>query len=526
MEPYNPLEPGSLDASFLVRCLLAGQWVEPTHTRVIPDPLTGDGLFSIDQVTAEGFESFRASLRRCPSFGLHNPLHNVGRYRMLGDVCAKVAALMRDPKVEDSLIRLVMRCMPKSYLQAKGEVVVTRTFFENFGGDQVRFLAQGFSVSGDHQGQESRGYRWPFGPVVIICPFNFPLEIPALQLMGALFMGNKPLLKVDSKVAVVMAEFLRLLHACGLPPEDVDMLCCNGSVMGEFLELCKADIRLVQFTGSSATAEEVSRIMNGRVRLEDAGYDWKILGPDEDPDFITRSMPFVAVQCDQDAYAASGQKCSAQSIMFMHQDWEDQGLTSRLARLAASRKLEDLTVGPVLTWTTERMLDHVQCLLEIPGAELLFGGKPLEGHTIPACYGALQPTAVQVPIQALSGESLFGLVTTEVFGPVQVVVPYTTDQLPLVLAACERMGNRLTAAVVSRDPVFLNRVLGATTNGTTYAGIRARTTGAPQNHWFGPASDPRAAGIGSPGAILGTWSCHREIIMDQGPLPDSIPAQS
>lgn len=36
--------------------------------------------------------------------------------------------------------------------------------------------------------------------VAIITPFNFPLEIPVLQLMGALYMGNKPTLKVDSKV--------------------------------------------------------------------------------------------------------------------------------------------------------------------------------------------------------------------------------------------------------------------------------------------------------------------------------------
>jgi len=35
--------------------------------------------------------------------------------------------------------------------------------------------------------------------VAIITPFNFPLEIPALQLMGALFMGNKPLLHVDRR---------------------------------------------------------------------------------------------------------------------------------------------------------------------------------------------------------------------------------------------------------------------------------------------------------------------------------------
>ena len=81
------------------------------------------------------------------------------------------------------------------------------------------------------------------------------------------------------------------------------------------------------------------------------------------------------------------------------------------------------------------------------------------------------------------------------------------------------MSHHLTAAVVSGDIGFQQRVLGATVNGTTYCGMRARTTGAPQNHWFGPTGDPRAAGIGTPEAIIQTWSGHREIIMDQGPLP-------
>ena len=54
------------------------------------------------------------------------------------------------------------------------------------------------------------------------------------------------------------------------------------------------------------------------------------------------------------------------------------------------------------------------------------------------------------------------------------------DDLALVLLACERMDAHLTAAVVSADHAFISKVLGATVNGTTYAGLRARTTGAPQ----------------------------------------------
>jgi 1-pyrroline-5-carboxylate dehydrogenase len=88
-----------------------------------------------------------------------------------------------------------------------------------------------------------------------------------------------------------------------------------------------------------------------------------------------------------------------------------------------------------------------------------------------------------------------------------------------VLDALERMSHHLTAALVSNDVPFVQRMLGSTVNGTTYVGIRARTTGAPQNHWFGPAGDPRGAGIGTPEAIRLVWSCHREVIQDFGPAP-------
>ena len=83
------------------------------------------------------------------------------------------------------------------------------------------------------------------------------------------------------------------------------------------------------------------------------------------------------------------------------------------------------------------------------------------------------------------------------------------------------MENHLTAGCVSNDQAFLQQVLGNTVNGTMYAGIRAKTTAAPQQHWFGPSGDPRSAGIHTPEAIKLCWSSHREIIYDYGPVPPS-----
>ncbi|HWM28061.1 MAG TPA: aldehyde dehydrogenase family protein [Woeseiaceae bacterium] len=505
----------------VVQNLLAGKWLDGDVLRDdVVDPMNGEAFLEVPDTREH--DGFVQSLRRCPKTGLHNPLKNPERYIMLGKVCANAATLLAQKDVQDYFTRLIQRVMPKSWQQCQGEVTVTRVFLENFSGDGVRFLARGFSNPGDHPGQESRGYRWPFGPVAVISPFNFPLEIPALQVMGALFMGNRPLVKVDSKVSAVFEQFLRLLIHAGLPTGDVDLVHCRGSEMGRLLSAAKDDLRLVQFTGSSQVAERIAAQFNGAVRLEDAGFDWKLLGPDYDPKWLE----YVSWQADQDAYNATGQKCSAQSILFVHRNWAE-ALLPKLAMLAARRTLDDLTLGPVLSWTNARMLAHINAVEAIPGAELLFGGKPLENHSIPERYGAMEATAVRVPLDALYGEH-FELVTTELFGPFQVIVGYNDDDLPRVLQVLERMSQHLTAAVVSSNIEFQNRVLGATINGTTYCGMRARTTGAPQNHWFGPCGDPRAAGIGTPEAIVNTWSGHREIIQDQGPLPErwSLPASA
>ena len=494
--------------------LVAGAWDAANSVRDdIVDPMNGQRFLHIPDTRDHA--PFLAGLKSCPKSGLHNPLKNPERYLALGAVCATAAELLRRDDVRDYFTRLIQRVMPKSWQQCLAEVTVTRVFLENFSGDSTRFLGRGFSNPGDYQGQETRGYRWPFGPVVVIAPFNFPLEIPALQVMGALFMGNRPLVKVDSKVSVVFEQFVRMLIHAGLPPTDLDLIHCRGSEMGKLLDKAKDDIRMVQFTGSSAVAEMVSRVVNGAVRLEDAGFDWKVIGPDFQEDWLD----YVAWQSDQDSYSASGQKCSAQSIVFVHDNWRD-ALLPKLRRLAGRRKLDDLTLGPVLTWTNDSIKAHIDALLEIPGAVLLFGGQQLEGHSIPACYGAMQATAVSVPLSALADEH-FDLITTEIFGPFQVVVEYSEPDLPVLLDVLERIPHHLTAGVVSNDALFVKKVLGASVNGTTYCGMRGRTTGAPQNHWFGPSGDPRAAGIGTPEAIIATWSGHREIVSDEGPLPDN-----
>lgn len=70
---------------------------------------------------------------------------------------------------------------------------------------------------------------------------------------------------------------------------------------------------------------------------------------------------------------------------------------------------------------------------------MLFGGELLDPstHQIPAVYGSFQPTAIYVPLDQLLKPENFGLCTTEIFGPFQVVTSYNDSQLDSVLQALE-----------------------------------------------------------------------------------------
>ena len=485
----------------LLSNLINGQWHTSYNFNQVIDPLNGEKI--INYPVIDDINLYKKSMQKCSYSGMHNPIKNTERYLMYGQVTAKAAQALDDKDVNEFFVKCIQRVMPKSYQQAKAEVDITKQFLYNFSGDQVRFLAKGFTTPGDHQKQQSTGYRWPYGPVALITPFNFPLEIPVLQLMGGLYMGNKVLVKNCDRTSLVIEQFIRLLHHCGMPLEDVDLL--HGK--NEIESLIEDNVfRNIQFTGSSKVANHLSKITKGKVKIEDAGFDWKILGPD------VKNIDKVAEICDNDAYNCSGQKCSAQSIIFAHDNWMDQNFIDKLSSLAGKRNLNDLTIGPTLSVNNEDIFNHMEMILDLPGTKLLFGGEVFESN-IPEIYGSMKPTAIYVPIDLFTrSEKVFKLLTKEIFGPFQIITSYNDNNE--LLYTINKIEHNLTAAVVSNDLHFTNEILSNTINGTTYVGMNARTTGAPQNHFFGPAGDPRGAGIGTPEAIKNVWSCHREIIYD------------
>ena len=101
----------------------------------------------------------------------------------------------------------------------------------------------------------------------------------------------------------------------------------------------------------------------------------------------------------------------------MHRNWKKTDVLDKMVVQAAKRSLKDLTIGPILTWKNEHIKAHIDAVMELEGAELLCGGVPLKNHTIPACYGSYEPTAIKVPLKHFRSKKKKDLLTTELFGP-------------------------------------------------------------------------------------------------------------
>jgi len=87
-----------------------------------------------------------------------------------------------------------------------------------------------------------------------------------------------------------------------------------------------------------------------------------------------------------------------------------------------------LTIGPVLSWSNDKIKAHFDAVMELDGAELLCGGQPLKKTTIPEQYGSWEPTAVFVPLKHFKTKKKRDLLTTELFGPFQIITEYTSKQ--------------------------------------------------------------------------------------------------
>ena len=130
-------ELNSKDKYWKLSNFINGEWRSTAKYEDFPDPMKGNKLIDVPLTEKSEMTDIINLMNACPKSGLHNPLKNVERYLLYGQICRKVAEALHDEEVFSHFVKLIQRVFPKSDLQAIGEMKVTRAFFENFSGDNV-----------------------------------------------------------------------------------------------------------------------------------------------------------------------------------------------------------------------------------------------------------------------------------------------------------------------------------------------------------------------------------------------------
>lgn len=327
----------------------------------------------------------------------------------------------------------------------------------------LRFFADYAALAGDEAypdgGLLSYTTHPPAGVVAAIAPWNAPLMLATWKVAPALAFGNTVVLKPAPQTPLTGARFGELALDAGLPPGVLNVV--HGFGGDEVAGPLTGDPRVdrVTFTGSTATGAAVLAAAAANltpVSAELGGKSANVVLADADLD--------VAVPASLRAiFSGSGQVCLAGSRLLVQREilpeFLDRFLAGAKALVVGDPKDPGTELGPLIG---EQHLATVHSYVEQAerdGGTVLTGGARLREPALSA--GAYYPPTV---ITGLDNTSR--AVREEIFGPVQVILPFDSEDEALRLANDSPYG--LAGMLFTRDVDRAHRMAARWRAGTVW----------------------------------------------------------
>jgi benzaldehyde dehydrogenase (NAD) len=281
-------------------------------------------------------------------------------------------------------------------------------------------------------GRTSMARRVPVGVVGVICPWNFPVVLPARSVGPALVLGNAVILKSDPNTPVSGGVLTaRIFEEAGLP-EGVLHVLGGGAEVGQAM-VEDPNVRMISFTGSTATGRKVGEAAGRnlkRVVLELGGNSPLVVLEDADIEAASSAGAWGS-------FLHQGQICLAVSRHLVHESIADEyvkALAERASHLPVGNPdTSEVALGPIIN---QKQVERVERIVDgsvSQGASLVTGGKHED-----LFYEATVLSDVTSSMPAF---------TDEIFGPVAPVIRFSDDAEAVELANATAYG--LVAAVQS-----------------------------------------------------------------------------
>jgi aldehyde dehydrogenase (NAD+) len=273
--------------------------------------------------------------------------------------------------------------------------------------------------------------RFPYGPVLGIAPFNFPVNLVAHKMAPALAVGAPIVIKPASATPLGSLLLGELFTETDLPPAMLSVLSTSSDVAERMVR--DERFKKVSFTGSSPVGWKIKNLdPKKHFTLELGGNAGVIVHSDADLDHAAQRVAFGG-------YYQAGQSCIAVQRIFVHAPAYDDFVT-RLVKQVETLKVGDpmdpeTEVGPLIDG---RGLDKVSSMVDeavSQGAEVLIGGERKDPFYMPTVLASVRDD--------------MEVCREEIFGPVTTISSYETFEEAIDRVNGTAFG--LQAGVFTRD---------------------------------------------------------------------------
>src|SRR5881409_1870320 len=387
-----------------------------------------------------------------------------------GDVLHRVGDLLVQRK--DDIARAMTREMGKVMAETRGDVQegIDTAFYAHTEGRRLF----GRTVPSELRSKWAMSYRRPIGVAGLITPFNFPLAIPTWKMFPALLCGNAVIFKPAEDVPHTAHLLVEILLEAGLPPEVVQLIHGEGSVVGKAM-VEHAEVPVISFTGSTETGSIIGATcgkMHKRLSLEMGGKNAMIVMDDADLDLALDGVLWGA-------FGTTGQRCTATSRLVLHRGVHDRFLGQLIDR-ARSLKLGDgrkkgTDIGPLIHENARKKVERYIDIAKKEGASVALGGRIPQGDTRLECGWFYEPTVLTGVKPGMRVEQ------EEIFGPVLAVLK--AKDLPEAIRINNDVKYGLSSSLYTRDVNGAFQAMTDLDTGITY--VNAPTIGAEAHLPFG-----------------------------------------
>lgn len=410
-------------------CFIANQWVPPRggQTLALRNPSDGSLLCQIARGQAEDIDQAVAMAQAA----LDGPWGRLAAFER-GRLLARIGQLVLEQV--DALAELEALDVGKPLTQARADVIALARYMEFYGGAADKLLGTTIPYL---DGYSVYTMREPHGVTGHIVPWNYPMQIIGRSVGAALAAGNAAVLKPAEEACLTALAFAEIARRAGLPEGALNVVPGLGGEAGAALA-AHPGVRHISFTGSvgvgkliqAATAQNIVP-----VTLELGGKSPQLVFEDADLD---AALPFLVNAGIQNA----GQTCSASSRILVHQNRYDEVVAAMAARYRALRAgpaLSDLDVGPLVSVRQKEIVEgflRKGLDVEVAAQGQVIPDAPEGGaYVAPTLFAGLRPDHC--------------LAQDEIFGPVQVIVPFADEDEAVAIANGTAFG--LVASVWTKD---------------------------------------------------------------------------